>query len=212
MNDRYKGETTERDVFANKDLYRFFYLSFKFSQGVPSAQYRIFSWVGTQGFYPDTPKTLPKDFQEKLKIPLLHKDPTTMNSPDINREWKKQWEVMGERLADPGSTSSGGFITAITRHMIDSDLAYMFKNRLGRDKDAKFSEPDSDQDPNASFIRRFAIMLKPTGHVVYDKMFLEISKELKDKSIRKDQKTIDLAKKWEEIHKGHGFFVNLKHG
>jgi len=208
MNDRYRGETVETDIFVNKDLYRFFYLSFRFSQGVPSAQYRIFSWAGTQGFYPNVSKTLPKDFQEKFKIPFLHKDPRTMNAPDVNREWKKQWEVMHQKLSDPGTTSAKSFIKAITMHMIDSDLAYMYKNRLGRDVGSKFAEADSDQDPHSSFVRRYAIMLKSTGHPVFDKMFLEISKELNNKSVRKDQKTTELAKKWEQIHEGQDFFAD----
>lgn len=187
----------------SKDFLTFYYLSFKYSQGVPSQQYDIFRWVGAQNEYDLKIDKIPTEILYGTVLPKMHTSKYSLDDFVENQE--NAWRVMFGHFKNK-SGSSQEWVSAITLGMIKQDLWFMKFKRQGRPYMIA-TKTDSKEDVHASFIRKYVLNQTRSGHRLFDRLFLEMGDQLRDGFFK--EKLNELSILWESTHKGYKFFQEV---
>lgn len=177
------------------ELVKFFYLSFKFSQGMPVLQKDIFAWACRQNVFRPIPKEIPESLFLKLKPPKSHVELSS------NKEFKDEWQTMASYLSGSNVDVSFDLMERIADNMIGREIGYIKYGKRKNRQDTTVIVADSENDPYASFTRKYGIGGQKTGSDIFDKMFRDITPIL-SKNVDLKKRFEDLKKAWEEKHLG----------
>ena len=190
----------------SEDLKRYFYLSFRYSQGSHELQEKLFTWTGQRNLYKNIPTEISPNFLEQIKIPITHQhEESAAQRGAFQGEWYEMSKLFnGEKevLVNPSL-----LLRDIVTSMAHRDIVFS-KDKIRHTAgmyDPK--NPDSASDPRASFIRRYSILKKPTGHVEFDELFNNIREVVMSKQYKSSMQGSDLVKLWEKNHLGHKFYL-----
>lgn len=189
---------SEKDS-VDSDLVRFFYLSFRYSQGSSDLQEQIFNWTASSKLLAKPPTNIPEIALLNFKLPKRHTDLSTdVLSAVFTSEWRDLVKAFMFPVSEPNI-----YLPSIVTLMIEQDIRFV---RIGRGTSLGKIKDDSDQDPNTSYIRRYVFLGKPSGHPVFNRLFLDLKKMLKPTKLGERQSLKSLEKLWEEKHPGQKFF------
>ena len=210
-----RPESVEENQFsaAEKDLQRLFYLSYRYSQGSAGLQLDLFLDIIHHGFV-DTSlldEQVP-DFILSLSPPKHHIPVGEDVAKSSHRlEWNHFREVTQQTVKKTDRSD-------ILFKMIMSDYLFQERERLGRA--SMWTESDSNQDPHASFLRKYALHGANSGHPAYDELFKSLREMMIDFKLLNNAASIDdkdkmgylfeLEKLWEENHPGEIFWDSLE--
>jgi hypothetical protein len=204
-----QNELTEQERRA-KDL---FFQSFRFSQGNTTLQSDLLKWLVVKGYFDnyEIPDRTP-DFIKEIAVPKKHK----FVEDDKVQELGKMWSILRftNTRYTKQTTSEGELLPSILRDMVDRDRMYQDQKRPNR-QIAEEITPDSNNDPHASFVRKYVINGHPTGSDAFDELHRNLTplltksrtapyvgpKHNLDKDI-----LLSLSTGWEKNHPGHTFF------
>ena len=199
-----QNELTEQERRA-KDL---FFQSFRFSQGSLTLQSDLLKWLVVKGYFDNynIPATTP-EFIKEIAIPKKHKH----IEDDRVAELGKMWSQL--RFTNTSYTkqsfSEEELLSTILPAMIERDRVYQDHERPNRQTSEEII-PDSNNDPHASFVRKYVINVHPTGSDAFDEMHRKLTPMLtKYRNSPPTDRPKDLsvlAKSWEINHPGHTFF------
>lgn len=183
------------------ELVKIFYLSFRFSQGNPEQQDRIFKLMNRRMLPSELPIDVPEKVMETLPIPKNHIPIYSVRFEVFRSEWRRMYYILCGSQTEDHTKIKSDFIES----MIDSERQFLTREdgRLGRVMNGDV-EPDSSKDPYASLFRKYILFGKNTGNYFYDKLFQELKDEFE-----KSPNIIyleDLENLWELRHPGNKFY------
>ncbi len=180
---------------------RFFVLSFKYSQGDEALQNEMFDYAYTTGIYKHVP-SVARDSFVNFKTPDKHKK--IYNPHVMSGTFSKQWASMKDRLVIPNrEVDLVSNIYSITKGMIEKDIHFIKKGREERNH-RRSKVPDDSEDPNASFIRRYAMQQHSTGDLVIDMLFSEVRNSIQSPVFSNE--IHELRELWETRHRNRSFY------
>lgn len=209
-------------ILDEENLRNLFQLSFLFSQGNEYTQTLLFYWLSQNGYVPSRlPKEIP-DSILSIHQPKKHdaRYSRAEDSINIRKMWKKisdgvnnyeknkeEWEKTPKGPFGSIPVFDHGLEYAIGQRMISSDLKFINKGRPGRKPDSQ-TQPDDQDDPRASFTRRFILQLKPAFHPAYNQMFSAVKERITQLPPHDEVATQlrTVGGMWENYHPGHSFF------
>lgn len=195
------GESQYFDI----DPPRFFTLSFRYSQGSESLQNVIFNYFASLGIKTNIPD-LSKEVFKNLKVPKKHK--TIFNPHTVPSSFNKQWLSMKNRLGNKDNKYSAAnaetLLNEITDWSIKKDIEFLNKGRQGRDY-KKSQEPDDENDPWMSIVRKYALEGNSTGHFLFDYLFKQIGIKVQHHFEQERPDVERLKELWEYKHEGKNF-------
>jgi hypothetical protein len=206
-----------------RQLYNLAMQSFRYSQGHVFLQQELFSWMREKQFLDPILPLINAEMPEyifSLRAPQKHKHESEGERKLVVEEfWRK---IRFASLITPqdrmtSEERSKKYEKSILGLMLDQDNKYQTHERQRRNGDEK-NVPDSSNDPHASFLRRHAVLGKPTGSREFDALFSDLKPLLwqykkteyspydySDDAGLSD-KTLILEVLWEQNHPGHSFF------
>lgn len=224
-------------VDKTAELKTFFTLSFMHSQGEQFLQPLTMLWANRQGLLRGLkiPSEYP-EYLEEVGRPKTHQS-GGIRVGDSNRMNWSLMTAMANDLPIPllkgtiydtfarlRRMDSHALLFEVANEVLKRDLRYQDIPRPGR------TNPIADNganDPNASFIKRYAIDSQPAGHPIYQAMYEEIGKLIAmyqqtsfpiyrfiEKSHQRKLLSMvnTLAQKWETHHPGSKFFASRSSG
>lgn len=223
-----RDETGLRQRLADHEqkIFDIFTLSFRFSQGVPGGQAQIFQFLSAKGYLDGLviPEKTP-DYAYDVPVPKTHSEKARTrvdNEGDINTAWA-YFHIAKENKAHLNHAEN---LPYILHGMLKQDIKFQDKERPGKSiPEGKTVKPDSNEDPHASFTRKYVISKHTTGHDAFNDMFEEIHAFMKDPDALASFQTLseepsdvpvvvhplpraiqELRTKWEEKHPDYSFF------
>lgn len=197
---------------AQRQAFSLFYFSFQYSQGDLTLQADIFRWLRMSNQINKSLLT-PSFLKRILTInpPKGHTGGYNRNTNRIYRALTHTWEELTAVLEDP-VPQKDHVLTNCLKGILERDLYYQNKNTPRPDRlITSNSFPDSDDDPRASHLRRYAVLKQKTKHQVFDQFYSEIGDFL-DQSICETgrgkligYRFFKLIELWEKNHPGHNF-------
>lgn len=191
---------------TQRELYRLFYLSFRFSQGITELQASLFQWLKAERYLDSIaiPHELPSVIAH-TSAPRRHDVSGHMHQ---GHSLRHMWEELSATKDKEVETGGEELAEKIYRYMLDREIYYQSKRRPGREPDASFVA-DSSSDPHASLLRRHAIIGVPTGHAAYDVLFGRI-KDVIQRDANSNPSLRQLKDSWEKNHANESFFPTLE--
>lgn len=167
-----------------RKLYDYVYHSFRFSQGDIRIQKELFALMGEKGYLEPLRSLIqdePPSYITSLMYPKKHVEIPRMSNEenrlsDISKVWSKL--RLGLLLTCPYKEDFNremridNLRIRILEMMLSRDVVYQIAKRPGREKDRY--QPDSNDDPHASFLRKYAVHGVTTGLSEYDSIFAEL--------------------------------------
>lgn len=189
-----------------ENLRRYFYLSFRYSQGSHELQEKLFVWTAHRNIYTNVPVEIPSTFLGLMKTPENHQDEELHAQRAI---FRGEWDVMAKHLNKVRETQTNPnlLLQDIASSMVHRDIIFLKDKARHVSGEYNPKNPDSSSDPHASYIRRYSILQKPTGHTEFDYLFKEIQGIVTAKQFKSTIRGVDLVRLWEKKHKGHSFYL-----
>lgn len=203
--DKKDVDNTDENLGVPPELIKFFYLSFKYSQGSMSLQKHIFDFAAEKKVFGNIPNSMPLVLLDKLMPPKYH---ARSLSTSYKLTFQKEWKEMSESFSKKWKRYNRQKLVYL---MLLRDIRFI-SDVPGRDVKA-FAEnpvPDSDSDPYVSFVRKYALQGESTNDPVFDRMFLEVKNELLKENTPLKGRLEELARWCEKKHSGHTFSPGLK--
>ncbi len=187
-----------------KDLKQLFYLSFRYSQGSMDVQDKLFSWLVKNRYIDKNQVTEDtRSFITSITYPGKNhvEDDTVKGSLD------KMWDYLNR--AD--GNYNGNLEEDIAEGIIRRDLKYLEDEGRPNRNQENLVVPDSQNDPHASFFRKFILHGQSSGHVAFDTLFSSIRQNVNTSQTEEWLKIKDdlqkLSSAWQEHHPDHSFFA-----
>lgn len=202
---------------GERDLQKLFYLSFRYSQGDVHLQHDLLSEIKRLGYIDPSLviQELPPDYIYSLTIPKQHDlvgEDARKASLELEWDGIKKIGNKSEKIVEEESLE-----IHILSKMIQRDRMYQLSQRRGRT--GVMAGSDSNGDPHASFLRKYALHGANSGHPAYDEIFKALQTMMIDiKTHHAAANTLDilypgmsdylseLEKLWEENHSGEKFW------
>lgn len=190
-----------------QNLYWLFYFSYKFSQGQPyNLHGYIFCWLKSNGFLDKLPEAQPK-ILELVTPPRRHKYQALS---DVSTDLKVSYHALRFKPAPIGEKAQELLLYEILGGMLLRDILYQNSKRPGCVRRMKVVT-DSNYDPHASFVRKYALNGVNTGHSAFDSLFVQLRSSviahLDDPGYEVTAKLLELKDLWEQSHPGESFFT-----
>lgn len=196
-------------------VHAMFRTSFRLSQGDPDVQEKLIKWLSLDGHL-DTvsvPTEMPA-YIGGIKLPKRHT--TNIEDGAVSANLTGTWNDLVEVKSTPVDPSRRTeIIESIVDEYVSSDMKYVEAGRPGRAAKGPV-RTDSEQDPHASWIRRYIILGEPTDVPGFDALHQELRpiiikaidnvdvKDTYDNLIRV-RELQEIVTKWQMHHPGETF-------
>lgn len=214
-------ETTAEKVLPQTEdeirLFNLFRISFRISQGNPTAQAKMFQWLSATGCLDelDIPQDIP-DYAAAIGLPKQHTD--KLKTVDIQENLLDSWKDLFNAKNNKDDLGSPEAIaTDILNEQLEVDYNYICKKGRPRESNGKPYTSDSYQDPHASWIRRYIVNGVSTGvdgldalHASLRVAFVQRVCNFQDDkpgavTYAYDEVAFSIKKGWEKKHPGESF-------
>lgn len=187
-----------------ESLKRFFYLSFRYSQGSNSLQ-TLFYEFGISNNFIDKKliKTPCPSYITGIVPPKAHEQQRSkaMAPETIIEEWNKFCEL-NETIGGVSDIDQQELQRKIVTEFVQVDVLRISNTRKNRQKWTEEIEEDSEKDNGASFVRHIINNPIKTGHPAFDNLFQAI----KEKGLFESSERYGSLKEWWEFrHPGRRF-------